>query len=470
MRRPTPHVLAGAVVALAVALTVGPAPTGAADPSGEPEPPAARPVPTDRPFPGYTVDNPRLEPLTVRGGPTRVFQGVVDHAAYDVEVPRRWNGQLMMWAHGFRGPTRTLTVDPPAFGLRRRVLSQGYAWAASSYTRNDYDVATGVRTTRSLAEHAATLLPRRPTRTYLAGVSMGGHVIGRSLEQYPGAYDGALPMCGVMGDQALFDYFLGYNLLAQDLADVPAYPPPADYPTDEVPRIQSALGIGTITPSSPRIDDPEGQQLRALTVELTGGPRPGTDGAFASWKDFLFTLATPDTGGSLAQNPSRVAQNTGVTYRPSRPVDVDATVQRVRARDDDSRRTTDLTQVPKIAGRPRVPVLTLHGLGDLFVPFSMEQAYRREVRDRGLSRLLVQRAVRAAGHCEFTPGEAGRAWDDLTRWVGSGGRERPKGDDVLRRPVVAAPDYGCRFTDPRGYADAAAYPSRRIYARCPAKG
>ena len=55
---------------------------------------------------------------------------------------------------------------------------------------------------------AADLIGRRPARTYVAGVSMGGHVIGRSLEQYPRFYDGALPMCGVLGDQELFDYFL----------------------------------------------------------------------------------------------------------------------------------------------------------------------------------------------------------------------------------------------------------------------
>ena len=49
---------------------------------------------------------------------------------------------------------------------------------------------------------------------------MGGYVIGRSLEQYPGFYAGALPMCGVLGDQTLFDFFLDYNLVAQDLAGV----------------------------------------------------------------------------------------------------------------------------------------------------------------------------------------------------------------------------------------------------------
>src|ERR1700754_659771 len=97
-------------------------------------------VPGDRPLPGYTVDNPPLAPAIVHGRPSRVLQGVHGHAAYDIEVPPRWNGDLLMWAHGFRGETRELTVDPPGYGLRQRLLDQGYAWAASSYYANDYDV------------------------------------------------------------------------------------------------------------------------------------------------------------------------------------------------------------------------------------------------------------------------------------------------------------------------------------------
>ncbi len=36
-------------------------------------------------------------------------------------------------------------------------------------------------------------------RAYIMGHSMGGHVTARSVTQYPDAYDGALPLCGVVG-------------------------------------------------------------------------------------------------------------------------------------------------------------------------------------------------------------------------------------------------------------------------------
>ena len=337
------HKILAALVAIAAALALGTPSAQAKKPTG---------VPGDQPLAGYTISNPPLAPLTVGGRPTQVLQGVHQHAAYDLEVPADWNGELVMWAHGYRGNGRVLTVDPPAYGLRAKLLAQGYAWAASSYAGNDYDVATGVTTTRGLATYAAKQLGRTPERTYIAGVSMGGHVIGRSLEQYPDFYDGALPMCGVLGDQELFDYFLGYNLVAQDLADHPTYPPPADYLTADVPVIQQALGLAGLRPGGPDTTNAQGKQLRDLTTDLTGGPRPGSQQAFSVWKDFLFTLDTPDNGGTLAQNPGRVAQNADVTYAPNAPVDVNGTVQRVSPTDPRSRHTSSLTADPPHQGPP----------------------------------------------------------------------------------------------------------------------
>src|SRR5690349_14764816 len=70
---------AGAAIALALGAAV---PTGAAV------------VPDDRPLPPYTISNPPLQPLTLGGRPTTVSQGVFHHAAYDMEIPPAWNGEL----------------------------------------------------------------------------------------------------------------------------------------------------------------------------------------------------------------------------------------------------------------------------------------------------------------------------------------------------------------------------------------
>ena len=78
--------------------------------------------------------------------------------------------------------------------------------------------------------------------------------------------------------------------------------------------------------------------------------------------------------------------------------------------------------------------------------------------------LDVQRAIRTINHCEFSPADAGAAWDDLVNRVEN--RVRPAGDKVLDVAVVAGPYYGCAFSDPAAYA--AGTGSRRLFSACPA--
>jgi hypothetical protein len=416
-------------------------------------------APDDQPLPGYTINNPPLTPAAVGGQPAKVLQGVHSHAGYLIEVPPAWNGRLAMWAHGYRGQGTVLSVDPPLYGLRQQLLEQGYAWAASSYYDNGYDVRAGVTTTRELASLFGKLV-QQPKQVFIAGISMGGHIIGRSLEEYPGFYAGALPMCGALGDHKLFDYFLDYNLVAQDLAGERAYPTPPDYLTNAVPKTQQALGMTTLKPGGPDTLNALGAQLRAITVNQSGGARPGSDPAFAFWKDFLFGLLVPATGNSLAQDPGQVATNLFTSYRPNTPVDVNRTVQRVVPANPRARFSPALTELPQIFGLPTAPVLTLHGLGDLFVPFSMEQVYRDDVARHGRTQLLAQRAIRTVNHCEFDAKEVGTAWNDLTRWVDTG--QRPASDVVNDPKAVAAPGYGCQFTDPAAYTTG----TRRFFAPC----
>ena len=93
-------------------------------------------------------------------------------------------------------------------------------------------------------------------------------------------------------------------------------------------------------------------------------------------------------------------------------------------------------------GRISVPLLTLHNTGDLFVPISKEQSYRPKVEAAGNGDLLVQRIIRAGGHCKFTDQEVTRAWNDLVAWVTTGAK--PAGDDVLGD----LSDAGRAFTEP----------------------
>jgi pimeloyl-ACP methyl ester carboxylesterase len=389
----------------------------------------------------YFVDESKLPFEALPGTATDRYWGVHKGAGYRVEVPQNWNGGLVLYAHGFRGTGLELTVsDPP---IRAYLVQHGFAWAASSYSRNGYDVRQGVADTHALGAYFNGLVAK-PRRTYIMGHSMGGHITGVAIEQYRNAYDGALPMCGVMGDVELFDFFLDFNLAAQALAGHQAqFPPPADYQAAVVPQVKAALGA-----PYPIALTPAGQQLRAVTKFRSGGERPFFDVAFAAWANFLFTVNGDGTLDGVA--PGNVAGNADTVYQmdadpalSSAEQALNAAILRVAATPQ-GRQPNGLANIPPISGELRIPVLSMHTIGDLFVPFSMEQVYAQRAAAHGAASWLVTRAIRDVGHCGFTVAEQEVAFADLVTWVEQG--VKPTGDAILTPAAVADPKFGCTFT------------------------
>lgn len=412
----------------------------------------AAPGASAAPPPKYFVDEAKLPFEQGLGGASTRLWGVLNGAGYRIEVPEgNWNGTLVMWAHGFRGDglELTFTVDDPPEEMRAFLIASGFAWAASTYSKNRYDPAQGAKDTHALAEYFRDNVAT-PRRIYIVGASMGGHVVAVMAEQWPHAYDGALPICGVLGDYELFDYLLDFNLAAQTLSGVGRrFPFGADYLSVTVPATKAGLG-----PAFPFALNGAGQNFKALVQLRSGGVRPLFEQGFLFWNgvvpnNFLFGLGVGD--GTLPRQPGVAVQNSDVEYH----FDTDPAltpgerafneeIQRITA-DPQGRRINGIANVPPTTGDLRIPMLTLHTLGDLFVPFHMEQEYARRVAAHGASDLLVQRATRDFGHCSFTPIEFVTAFTDLVGWIESGAR--PAGDDVLDPAVVADPNYGCRFTD-----------------------
>jgi hypothetical protein len=379
--------------------------------------------------------------------------GVLRGAGYQIEIPSDWNGELVMWAHGFRGWGCDLTIDSPP--MRRYLLDNGYAWAASSYAANGYAVQQGVDDTMRLLKFFKREFGR-PTRVYMTGASMGGHITGVAIEQNPRAFQAAMPVCGVMGSEKLFDYFLDFNELAQSISGVSTpYPYGVDYVPTVVPQIKAALG----GPTSPKL-----QALAAAVMNVTGGARPGFAVAFGVWQDFVFGLGQPTPGIVPAFGATNIGTQYQYDFDPAlSPAEaaLNASVRRVSRLDY---ATPDgVVPIPKIEGNFRIPVLTLHTIGDLFVPFSMEQIYARRAAMHGNSDRLVQRAIRDVGHCAFSENEYNWAFADLMGWVHDG--LKPAGDDVLTPSTVAQPTYGCTFSENAGTFVGSA--ARAFFDACP---
>ena len=392
----------------------------------------------------FYVDETALPFESLPGTNTTCYWGVHKNAGYQVEVPDNWNGDLVMYCHGYRGSEPRLYVSQPS--IRAYLVDNGFAWAASSYSTNGYDVKAGVKDTHALAKFFNGLV-KKPRRIYIIGHSMGGHVTGVAIEQYPKMFAGALPMCGVMGDCELFDFFLDYQALAQYFTDTTViFPWPEDYAAAIVPQMKFELAGGI--PGYPFILSPEGLLLREATKYRSGGERPFFDTAFLYWGNFLFDQGlVGDIGiaaGNVMDNTDTVYQLDGDSDLSASEMDLNEAIIRVAA-DPQGRRPNGLANIPPISGNINIPVLTLHTIGDLFVPFSMEQIYAERVAAQGKEHLLVQRAIRDFGHCYFKTSEQEVAFADLVNWVESG--IRPSGDNVLDALEVADPNFGCQFTD-----------------------
>jgi pimeloyl-ACP methyl ester carboxylesterase len=412
------------------------------------------------------------------------WTGVLDGAGYRIEVPKTWNGKLVMYAHGYAGTGADLHVTTPS--IRRYLLEQGYAWAASSYSTNYYDVRTGVEDTNKLAlafkrlagEHGRTL--DEPAKRYLIGHSMGGHITGAAIEKEAEQtannkvhYAAALPMCGVLGDTQLFNYFAAYQYAAQKLAGTSVVVTSADEFMNVKMQTQDALF--KVYPTSTTA---AGDQLKSIVRNLTGGARPGFDQGFATktledavWSTFggdgtisgILARAVTDTRDVVYQLDDEPAQSDEErkfnedVYRTTPEPDANAL------------RSDGLRWIPQVNGEIDIPVLTLHTLGDLYVPFKMEQIYHERVKDKGNAERLVQRAIRGTGHCEFSYAEQADAFKALIDWEENG--KKPDGDEVVDPAVLKQDTYGCKFTENTFNSDettAGTLPTvRRLFAGCP---
>jgi hypothetical protein len=422
---------------------------------------------------------------------SRVWTGVArDGGAYRVEVPPHWNGTLVMFAHGYRGTGSVVWVDEPQ--LRQYFVDQGFAWAASSYAINGYDPGDGVVDTHDLLQAFPSITGRHTRQVIMSGLSMGGEITTAEIEAYKGQFAGAMPYCGVLAGNNLFDYYLGANVTAAGLTKTTiSYPTTAAAGQAYAPAyqttVQSELPALGITPNPATggqtftTDLTKTGRLWADTVQqLSGGTRPGFASAVDYWDSFGFAPLTKApflfgvypglNGGTLGFANGSVAGNEHTFYTFSdqpwnnlrREIALNRAVLRVPVTATSSADALSPAELPVIHGDPGIPVLSVHGIGDLFVPFSMDQQYDARMVAHGQGDLFVGRAIREVTHCGYTTSELSSAFSALVSWIHSG--KRPAGDNILNPKAVASPTFGCRFTDPTP----GAHPEFKAKVPCPA--
>ena len=421
---------------------------------------------------------------------SRVWTGLAhDGASYRIEVPPQWNGTLVMFAHGYRGTGNEVWIDDPQ--LRQYFVDNGFAWAASSYAMNGYDPGDGVVDTHDLLAAFPSITGLRSRQVIMSGLSMGGEVTTAEIEAYKGDFAGAMPYCGVLAGNNLFNYYLGANVTAAGLTRTTiSYPTTlaagAAYAPAYQSTVQSELPALGITPDAATggqtftTDLTKTGTLWADAVEqLSGGTRPGFASAVDYWDSFgfapltqvpfLFGVYPGLNGGTLGFANGSVAGNEHTFYTLSdqplnnllQEITLNRAVLRTPVTATSSADALSAAELPAIHGDPGIPVLSVHGIGDLFVPLSMDQQYDAMMVAHGEGDLFVDRAIREVTHCGYTTSELSSAFSALVSWINTG--KRPAGDNILNPNTVASRRFGCRFTDPTP----GAHPEFKATVPCP---
>jgi len=336
--------------------------------------------------------------------------------------PIPWNNQLVVYAHGYTDPGLALdlpaelnlfTIDPSTGqpvpnpeSLPAWLLSQGYAFATTSYSKNGYDVEQGGQSIDALVGMIKQSLPRHALKkVYVVGISQGALISTMLVEQNPRLYNGgALAMCGPLA---------GWSYEVQYFGDFP-------------------LILNYFFPGLPAMLAGAPDDATRVFILTTVFSNPANQAALRQ----LFSV----TGAAVNPNDPNTAVATvmQVLYYSSPAVQSDLIViaggnpydnwrTRYRGSDDDRalNRSIDRVRGNKKAmryvahfytpdGDLHVPVVTLHNQLDPVVPYAQEQIYAQLVHKEHSSRWLTNLvSTNLYGHCAFTPAEIQNAFGAL---------------------------------------------------------
>jgi len=360
-------------------------------------------------------------PVGSADGPL-VREGVHENASYRYEVPARWNGGLVMFAHAYQGegPGAGSVQSEP---LDLLLSERGYAWAATGYRSIGYRVEWFMEDVRALRERFIREVGQ-PRWTILHGQSLGGHVTIASLELYPDLYQGGLIECGIIDGIGLGDFLWAYTAAAEYIGGVPLLDAPDRATFHRRVNEQWVPAVGM-----PGAYTERGRRFESVVKHLMGDAPLWREGLPRRYLMNLVYVAPGDAREGLRRAVSTQHVRYGID--PGLGLDaaeLNAKVRRISPEPGFRSRAQDPAYA-ELTGKIRVPLMAIHETGDSRVPFVLQQQYRRKTLAAGTGDLLVQRAVRWPGHCAFDSEVRDQAFDDLVTWLEKG--VKPAGDDVL---------------------------------------
>lgn len=355
---------------------------------------------------------PNEKPQVVENAAGKTEVGVLLGAEYRIDIPKDWNGSLVVWYHGYSEHGQTFHIGEHLPPDLENFLERRYAVAQSAYSEPGWALQQAYPETEAL-RHYFDRTYGRPKETYVAGGSMGGALVMVTLELNPKPYVGGLDLCGAVGPtfvsfdrrfalRAAFDhYFPGVM--------GPLVPVPEEFDDTRAvrDRILNALRANPANAGTVRdlmglhTDQQVARDISYFTFVIADMQRRAHGNPFDN-RNWIYSGANPSSSAADQE--------------------LNATVRRYVA---DPHARDYLIRHYTPSGRLGRPMLAVHTVFDPLIPPGLLTLYAEMVQGAGQAEHLVQQYVPRDGHCAITPEEVGRAFDELVTWTHGGARPTP---------------------------------------------
>lgn len=364
-------------------------------------------------------------------GTTVLTGGSASGATWEARVPVEWNGTVVLYGHGFRGPGANPAWDSRMDPTFEQLMDRGYAVVSSSYSTVLWALGTAVDdqldALMQFGEQYA-----HPQRTIAYGRSMGGLVTGLIAEVPNSGVDGAVATCGLMhGGVGLNNYQLDAAHAAAELLvgdsdlRLTGFRTPADS-AETIAAIRAAIEQAQATPEGRARLALVGLYLHVPTeidgvdpkdpVALAEAQAPLISSTLIeviSRRSGIVPFADGDSGWTQGVdyralfNASGQKQTVASLYRAAGldlKADLDTLTRAADIAPDEGalewmRRTSQPT------GEIQIPVFSTHTLNDLLAPVEVQEEYAETVRRAGNNSLLRQAYTDRVGHCVYSVAE-----------------------------------------------------------------
>lgn len=346
----------------------------------------------------------------------RTDTGRIKGTSYKILFPPGWKGKLVMYAHGyeFMGASPRQSQNPVFVNSMKPFLERGFAVAASDYAVQGYAIPEGVENTEALRKYFIKKYGK-PDTTYIVGHSMGGGITLATIENFGKHYNGALPLCPLSSRPYLqcrkeFDMYATFNGLFPGIV-------PSLAEMFDLSKVKPATAFNEMMPKAMAIRKAVIQKDSALGV------------AFAKrfdlkFDDLSFSLffnenVLRDVAVKSGGNPF---DNTNTVYSgfPDN-WEVNQKAERLAA-----------TVSPDVifskydrTGNINKPVVLMHTLYDQLIPPQYGVLnFENMVHQQGKDDFFIVKYTNGQGHCQFSPEETGKAFDELREWVKTGNKTK----------------------------------------------